>query len=167
MDKTEMIEKIFQEMLETYKAKNKDYGDSFSKSYKEFGLTAPVVRISDKVERLKSLTKADAMVKDESIRDTFIDCANYCVMAVLEMDIEDENNKANEEEFKHVINKRLENAEKIKKESLNQIMQTLERINGFGIEDKDTALLDRPYDHLFDMYMDEHEDYTEGDKLNI
>ncbi len=64
-------------MLETYKAKNKDYGDSFSKSYKEFGLTAPVVRISDKVERLKSLTKADAMVKDESIRDTFIDCANY------------------------------------------------------------------------------------------
>ena len=26
---------------------------------------------------------------------------------------------------------------------------------------------DRPYDHLFDMYVDEHEDYTEGDKLNI
>lgn len=26
---------------------------------------------------------------------------------------------------------------------------------------------DRPYDHLFDMYVDEREDYDQGDKLNI
>ncbi|WP_416335063.1 nucleotide modification associated domain-containing protein [Anaerococcus sp. DFU013_CI05] len=89
MNKADRMAVIFREMLETYKAKNADYGDSFSKSYQEFGLTAPVVRISDKVERLKALTRADARVKDESIKDTFIDCANYCVMAVVEMELED------------------------------------------------------------------------------
>ena len=165
--KLEKLEELFYTALQTYIKKNMDYGDSFSKSYKEFGLTAPIVRMSDKMERLKSLSKADARVKDESIRDTLIDLGNYAFMTVVEMDIEDENNKANEEEFKHVINKRLENAEKIKKETLKNIMQTLERINGLGIEDKDTLPLNRPYDHLFDMYVDEHEDYDQGDKLNI
>lgn len=160
--KLEKLEELFYTALQTYIKKNMDYGDSFSKSYKEFGLTAPVVRISDKVERLKSLTKVDAMVKDESIRDTFIDCANYCVMTVVEMDIEDEKNKASEEEIKDVINKRLENAEKIKKETLKNIMQTLERINGVGINDKlevNTRLLNGMWKS--------GTDYTEGDKLNI
>ena len=76
------------EMLQTYRDKNADYGDSFSKSYKEFGLTAPVVRMSDKMERIKSLTKADAKVKDESIKDTLIDLANYAIMTVVEMEQE-------------------------------------------------------------------------------
>ena len=167
MNKTDKLALIFKESLETYRAKNADYGDSFSKSYQEFGLTAPIVRMSDKLERLKSLSKADAQVKDESIRDTLIDLGNYAFMTVLEMDIEDEKNKANEEALKDVIDERMENAEKIKKESLNAIMQTLERINGVGIEDKDTLPLNCPYDHLFDMYVDEHEDYDQGDKLNI
>lgn len=90
MNKTDKMSLIFREMLETYKAKNADYGDSFSKSYQEFGLTAPVVRISDKVERLKALSKADAKVKDESIRDTLIDLANYAIMTAVEMENEDE-----------------------------------------------------------------------------
>ena len=53
---------------ETYKAKNYDYGNSFDKSMDEFGLTASVVRMSDKMERLKSLTKKKAQVKDEYCR---------------------------------------------------------------------------------------------------
>lgn len=86
MNKADRMAVIFREMLETYKAKNADYGDSFSKSYQEFGLTAPVVRMSDKLERLKALSKADARVKDESIRDTLIDLGNYAFMTVLEME---------------------------------------------------------------------------------
>lgn len=88
MNKTDRMAVIFREMLDTYKAKNADYGDSFSKSYQEFGLTAPVVRMSDKVERLKSLSKGEAQVKDESIRDTLIDLANYAIMTVVELDMD-------------------------------------------------------------------------------
>ena len=108
------------------------------------------------------MTKADARVKDESIRDTFIDCANYCLMAVVEMDIEDEKNKANEEEFKDMIDERMENAEKAKKESLNGIMQTLEKINRVRIDGKLEANTSLP-----NCVWKSSGDYTEGDKLNI
>ena len=44
------------------------------------------IRLSDKLERLKRLTKAEAEVKDESIRDTLIDLANYAIMTIMEVD---------------------------------------------------------------------------------
>lgn len=77
--------KVLDEMLNTYEKKNHDYGNSFSRSYYEFGLIAAVVRMSDKMERLKSLCKKKAMV-DESVRDTLLDLANYAVMTVVEID---------------------------------------------------------------------------------
>ena len=72
-------------LTELYERKNADYGNSFSKSYEEFGLTSPVIRLSDKVERLKTLSKQEAKVKDESIIDTLIDIAVYAVLTVLEI----------------------------------------------------------------------------------
>lgn len=89
MDKADKMELLMSEMLKIYRDKNADYGDSFSKSYEEFGLTAPVIRMSDKMERLKSLSKAEARIKDESIRDTLVDIANYAMMTVIEMESED------------------------------------------------------------------------------
>lgn len=88
-ERYELFKKLNEESLELYKAKNADYGNSFSKSYKEFGLTAPIIRMSDKLERLKTLSKAEARVKDESIRDTLVDLANYAFMTVLEMEEDD------------------------------------------------------------------------------
>lgn len=93
MNKADKLAVIFKESLETYRAKNADYGDSFSKSYQEFGLTAPIVRMSDKMERLKSLSKAEARVKDESIKDTLIDLGNYAFMTVVELEEEERNKK--------------------------------------------------------------------------
>lgn len=87
MNKADRMAVIFKESLDTYKAKNADYGDSFSKSYQEFGLTAPIVRMSDKLERLKSLSKTEAQVKDESIKDTLIDLGNYAFMTALELEM--------------------------------------------------------------------------------
>ena len=46
------------------------------------------IRISDKVNRFKTLIKAKGQVNDESIRDTLIDTANYCIMTVMELDKE-------------------------------------------------------------------------------
>lgn len=150
MNKTDRMALILREMLKTYRDKNADYGDSFAKSYDEFGMTAPIIRMSDKLERLKSLSQAEAKVKDESIRDTLIDLANYAIMTVVELDMEDEKAKASEKAFEHVVNVRMDNAEKLKKESLSKIRQTLDNINGVTTNDKEKLA-----------------EYTEGRKLNI
>jgi hypothetical protein len=85
-DKTAQHLAVLTELHELYQRKNADYGDSFSQLYREFGLTSAVIRLTDKLERLKRLTKTEAQVKNESIRDTLLDLANYAAMAVMEMD---------------------------------------------------------------------------------
>lgn len=72
-------------MYQVYEKKNADYGDSFSKTFDEFGLTASAIRINDKTERFKKLIKQDAQVQDESIKDTLLDLANYAVLTLMEM----------------------------------------------------------------------------------
>ncbi len=73
-------------MLDTYIRKNHDYGDSFGEGFKEFGLMSAVIRLGDKYRRLKSLCKDSAKVKDESVKDTLLDMANYAVMTLVEME---------------------------------------------------------------------------------
>lgn len=83
MSKTDSnFKDILKKMEETYKAKNADYGNSFEHSLYEFGLVAAVVRMNDKMNRIKSLIKSEAKVKDESIKDTLLDLANYSVMTL-------------------------------------------------------------------------------------
>lgn len=77
---------IVKGMIATYVRKNHDYGNSFDKSLDKFGLVASVVRIGDKMNRIESLVQKEAMVQDESIRDTLLDMANYAIMTVMWMD---------------------------------------------------------------------------------
>lgn len=44
MTKYDKLKELTNEILKIYMEKNADYGDSFSKSYKEFGIITPVVR---------------------------------------------------------------------------------------------------------------------------
>ena len=74
-------------MIETYVRKNHDYGNSFDKSLDKFGLVASVVRIGDKMNRIESLVQKEAMVQDESIKDTLLDMANYAIMTVMWMNL--------------------------------------------------------------------------------
>lgn len=74
-------------MSETYERKNHDYGDSFNKSLDKFGLIASVVRMNDKMERIESLMNKEALVKDESIKDTLLDLANYSIMTIVWMNL--------------------------------------------------------------------------------
>lgn len=84
-DNVEQFMSITQNMAKTYAAKNHDYGNSFEESLDEFGLVASVVRLGDKMNRIKSLIKKEAQVKDESIKDTLLDMANYAIMTVMWM----------------------------------------------------------------------------------
>ena len=84
-DNVEQFMSITQNMTKTYAAKNHDYGNSFEESLDGFGLVASVVRLGDKMNRIKSLIKKEAQVKDESIKDTLLDMANYAIMTVMWM----------------------------------------------------------------------------------
>lgn len=70
---------------ELYERKNHDYGDSFHKTWEEYGPMMLAIRLDDKLGRFKKLTRDDAQVKDESVRDTLLDLANYAIMGVMEM----------------------------------------------------------------------------------
>ena len=83
--KVEDYMKVYDKCLNTYIAKNIDYGDSFSKLYNKFGLISTVIRLSDKINRLESLVDGKRQVEDESIRDTLEDIINYCTMTIMEM----------------------------------------------------------------------------------
>lgn len=88
MTKAEHHASICLELNEIYQQKNHDYGDSFADTYQKLGIISAVTRITDKVHRLTGLcTKpaAERQVLDESIEDTLLDAANYCIMTVMEM----------------------------------------------------------------------------------
>lgn len=74
---------ITKEMVSLQEKKNKDYGNSFEQTLDEFGLIASVIRLNDKMNRVKQLCKSQKQeIKDEKIEDTLIDLANYAVMTL-------------------------------------------------------------------------------------
>ena len=85
-ESVEKFTEITNNMAKTYAAKNHDYGNSFEQSLDKFGLVASVVRLGDKMNRIESLTKKEAQVKDESVKDTLLDLANYAIMTVMWLD---------------------------------------------------------------------------------
>lgn len=85
MLREEMFKSIVDEMYDIYIAKNSDYGSSVSDTYKDFGLVSFLVRMQDKMNRLKTLNKKESLVKDEKIEDTLLDLANYSILALIEL----------------------------------------------------------------------------------
>ena len=83
-DKVTTHASICSDLTALYERKNHDYGDSFGKGFAEYGMTMPCIRLEDKLNRLKSLLKSGAQVKDESIDDTLMDLANYAIMTLIE-----------------------------------------------------------------------------------
>lgn len=78
---------ICEYLTNLYARKNADYGDSFHLTFLEEGWAMPRIRLSDKLSRFKTLSRSgDSLVKDESLRDTLIDLANYAIMSVMELD---------------------------------------------------------------------------------
>nr|DAU83371.1 MAG TPA: Nucleotide modification associated domain 1 [Caudoviricetes sp.] len=91
MDKVQFHKFICNHLNEIYRKKNADYGDSFAK-VRELVPNAIIVRLMDKMERIKTLTKngEQAQVEDEKIEDTLADMANYCIMELVERQAEKE-----------------------------------------------------------------------------
>lgn len=87
INKIEKHKQICEDLTTLYERKNNDYGDSFGKGFKEYGMIMPVIRLEDKLSRLKSLAigNKEKMVSDESLIDTLMDLANYSILTVIEL----------------------------------------------------------------------------------
>jgi hypothetical protein len=72
--------KLLSELFALWKRKNLSYGTGNIAKFGEFGC---LVRASDKMERLINLQKVENPLKDESIEDTWLDMADYALMAIL------------------------------------------------------------------------------------
>ncbi|MGG7142463.1 nucleotide modification associated domain-containing protein [Clostridium nigeriense] len=77
-----MIKNIAIEVAELVEKKNRDYGNSFDRTLQEYGDTAYFLRIEDKLSRLKSLTKKESEVVEESIEDTLKDIIGYTLLMI-------------------------------------------------------------------------------------
>ena len=83
MDRVQTHKDICKELNDVYAKKNHDYGNSFGETFDKLGIISAVTRISDKYNRLVSLCTLpdeERMVRDETISDTLLDLANYCIM---------------------------------------------------------------------------------------
>lgn len=102
MDRLDIYQYILNNLEETYKNKNNDYGNSVADTYKKFGDLSFLVRITDKYNRLLTLCNPnnEQKVKDEKIDDTILDLANYCLLWLVEKNIKTkETSKVNKTNF--------------------------------------------------------------------
>ena len=87
MDKIKRHEEICSKMHEIYKSKNLAYGDSFGKSFDNWGLAAAMVRMGDKWNRITNLAKhPEVDYGDEAITDSLLDLSNYAIMTIMELE---------------------------------------------------------------------------------
>lgn len=95
VDRYEIHKKLCIGLNDLYVRKNHDYGNTFGDGFKEYGLIMPAIRLEDKFNRFKQLAlhPEKQQVKDESIVDTLRDLANYALMTITEMEINNHENK--------------------------------------------------------------------------
>ena len=79
-----MFRKIINQMFETYKRKNADYGDAYSRGFELFGYNQLLSRIYEKFCRVHHLlTQGGVAQVNESVEDTLADMANQCVCLLI------------------------------------------------------------------------------------
>lgn len=105
MNKIHQHADLCNQIHKIYISKNHDYGDSFGKSIAEFGPIVGVVRMEDKMNRIKTLIKkgGDQKVTDESMKDTLLDLANYAIMLSMELDDTGDEENSHTTDFRSLI----------------------------------------------------------------
>lgn len=89
---------ITEKMRETFPKKNHDYGNSFHETWDEFGdkgIITALTQISHKYHRLMNIGLGTKPLVDESIDDTLLDMANYCILTIMELEKARNNEKEN------------------------------------------------------------------------
>lgn len=68
--------------LALFKKKNADYGDAFA----QYGIIGVMIRMGDKLQRIKKLYESKTREVEETIQDTIIDLHNYSAMGIMLID---------------------------------------------------------------------------------
>lgn len=82
----ERFKRITDWMADTFKAKNHDYGNSFAKLFEKYGMQYARMHLEEKLNRVEVLSEAEGQVKQESINDSLMDMANYCILTLMELE---------------------------------------------------------------------------------
>jgi len=82
MERIEQHQQVYEEIKAVFAKKNNDYGDDFFTG--GHNSTDEFLNIKRKFARLKAMYEGvERKVEDETIEDTFIDLANYAIMAIM------------------------------------------------------------------------------------
>lgn len=78
----EQIRKACSDLADILVRKNHDYGNSVQEQFEEYGLTSILIRLDDKLRRLKNLRNKENLV-NESTKDTLQDTAGYAILGLI------------------------------------------------------------------------------------
>lgn len=85
-EKLKRLKEIHQQEESLYAERNEKYGDSFAKTFQEYGEAVALIRLEDKLNRAKTLVSLGLKGSDsESLIDTLMDLSNYANMAIIEL----------------------------------------------------------------------------------
>jgi len=74
------VYEILTNVADIVERKNKDYGDSFSRTRRKYGEVIFLARLEDKFNRLETLVESERAVADETVIDTLRDIIGYCAL---------------------------------------------------------------------------------------
>lgn len=84
--RVEEFSEIVDKLKSLYVEKNRRYDDAFHKQYTEMGIQSAIMRLNDKMLRLKTVSKTANDFGDETLEDTLKDLANYSIMTLMELE---------------------------------------------------------------------------------
>lgn len=85
-EKLKRLKEIHQHEETLYAERNEKYGDSFAKTFQEYGEAVALIRLEDKLNRTKTLVSMGLKGSDgESLIDTLMDLSNYANMTIIEL----------------------------------------------------------------------------------
>lgn len=85
-EKVKIMKSLHSQQEALYAEKNEKYQDAFGKTYAEYGPTVAIIRLEDKLNRVKALVAAGLDGSNgESLVDTLTDLATYANMFLIEL----------------------------------------------------------------------------------
>lgn len=82
-------EELLNKLHDLYIKKNEDYEDTFGKTFQAIGIASAYSRMYDKFGRIQALILGkEQKVADEKLEDTLLDMANYCIMTLIELEVQ-------------------------------------------------------------------------------
>lgn len=76
------LDKITSDIVDLLVRKNANYGNSFDRQMDEYGMIAAVIRLDDKMSRLRALTKGEQDKVGESVDDTLRHIVGYTLLTL-------------------------------------------------------------------------------------